>query len=731
MKETTMSDNSERRLEQDLDNWWDAVTAGLHPLSDPEPLRGEISTARYVAARHIGVAPDPLFARGLKDKLMQRATIPAPVAEVLTTSIVSGEHTSRRSWRSFWPEQRRRVRSLAELAAVAALVLMLSGIAFGGGPFGALHDLLPLSQDQTADTGPTGMYRGNAARTGVMPGTGVRGQPALKWKQVYGDHLPGLVTTVSPGRMYLAVDSPNKVVAVDTATGDAVWSTPTGDLQVSGAPAIGNGFVYLTTMTDDETGGPNPGALIALDVATGAEKWRYPTDASIQSSPALANGTVYISTRDGKLMAVDATTGQMRWSFDIYAGTPPTDIAWYIGRLTSLAPSSPTVANGVVYVGNNAGQVIAIDADSGTEKWRFQTDGMFSSALAFADNRLYFASVKTDESAGIDPENSWVYALDATNGNRLWQKQVGMVEIASPVVVDGRVFMEVLDRHVISEGGHTDSVWALDAKTGGVVWKYDGGANSYFYDVVYAGGILYVPNFNGLVYAFDARDGHLVWRADTADQAIVATTAVDDLVITVALNGTVYALGSAPTGATPEASPAAAIDVSGLGPCNPPPGIQPADAIQTPVSGLTWTLFPDRIPSDWPTYPDLLPEEVPSGPQASDEAIAGIEETLVGMANCDRDAASIAELYRFFTGDYFRRMSDHAPNGHYSNHVIYQGMDRPFTQVDHATELPDGRVGVYVKTGESDGTYAIFAEENGHWLVDEEYRVTPELWQMG
>jgi hypothetical protein len=38
---------------------------------------------------------------------------------------------------------------------------------------------------------------------------------------------------------------------------------------------------------------------------------------------------------------------------------------------------------------------------------------------------------------------------------------------------------------------------------------------------------------------------------------------------------------------------------------------------------------------------------------------------------------------------------------------------------------------VYFNTGDSNGMYVIFAEENGRWLVDEVYRVVPELWQMG
>jgi outer membrane protein assembly factor BamB len=69
---------------------------------------------------------------------------------------------------------------------------------------------------------------------------------------------------------------------------------------------------------------------------TGTVKWKYLTGGYVRSSPAVANGVVYIGSSDGSLYALDASTGAVLWSYTIGGGLP--------------VFSSPTVVNGVVYL---------------------------------------------------------------------------------------------------------------------------------------------------------------------------------------------------------------------------------------------------------------------------------------------------------------------------------------------------------------------------------------------
>ena len=66
------------------------------------------------------------------------------------------------------------------------------------------------------------------------------------------------------------------------------------DLEVYSSPAVANGVVYV---------GSEDYKLYALDVVTGARKWSYATGSFIESSPAVANGMVYIVSSDHNVYA--------------------------------------------------------------------------------------------------------------------------------------------------------------------------------------------------------------------------------------------------------------------------------------------------------------------------------------------------------------------------------------------------------------------------------------------
>jgi outer membrane protein assembly factor BamB len=80
---------------------------------------------------------------------------------------------------------------------------------------------------------------------------------------------------------------------VDSLTGSFQWSYTTGG-DILSSPAVANGVVYV---------GSNDNKIYALDAKTGAFLWSYITGAWIESSPAVVDGRVYVDSRDGKLYA--------------------------------------------------------------------------------------------------------------------------------------------------------------------------------------------------------------------------------------------------------------------------------------------------------------------------------------------------------------------------------------------------------------------------------------------
>jgi len=170
------------------------------------------------------------------------------------------------------------------------------------------------------------------------------------------------------------------------------------------SPAVVDGLVYF---------GSFDGYVHALDASTGEERWSFQTGGEVWSSPAVADGRVYIGSGDYYLYALNAVTGEQLWQFETGA----------------QVNSSPTVADGVVYVGSTDGCVYAVDAATGKLLWRFQTEDWVWSSPAVSGSIVYIGS-----------RDKYVYALDAATGEERWRFQTGGT-ISPPAVAQGVAYI--------------------------------------------------------------------------------------------------------------------------------------------------------------------------------------------------------------------------------------------------------------------------------------------------
>jgi hypothetical protein len=169
--------------------------------------------------------------------------------------------------------------------------------------------------------------------------------------------------------------------ALDAATGRPQWT-----FTVAGAAddAAAFGFDRSAVVSSPALAGSvvlfgsRDGHLYALDRATGREAWRHSHGTSwVMTSPAVHDGTVYAGSSDGLFVqAVDLATGAERWRF---ATTSP---VW----------SSPALADGVLYVGSGSGAVYALDAATGAPLWTFAAEGAVFSSPTLHAGTLFVGS---------------------------------------------------------------------------------------------------------------------------------------------------------------------------------------------------------------------------------------------------------------------------------------------------------------------------------------------------
>jgi outer membrane protein assembly factor BamB len=205
-----------------------------------------------------------------------------------------------------------------------------------------------------------------------------------------GDGTTRWSTAVERGTVYGALAAREGLVyagtagrsvhAFDAADGAVRWSVEVGEHAVS--PAVGRESVFV---------GDQSGRVHARNRWTGAERWTYDAGAEVRASPAVDDDTVYVAATDGVLHALDAGSGRRRWRFD--GGrrlvVAPTVVGGGAGADGGADADADAPAGATVLVGSGSGNVFAVDAATGEPRWSHQLpDGAATSPVA-VDGWLY------------------------------------------------------------------------------------------------------------------------------------------------------------------------------------------------------------------------------------------------------------------------------------------------------------------------------------------------------
>ncbi|MFE7896073.1 PQQ-binding-like beta-propeller repeat protein [Streptomyces sp. NPDC057424] len=334
-----------------------------------------------------------------------------------------------------------------------------------------------------------------------------------------------------------------EVHALDVATGRRRFKTR----DVAWSMAVADGRIHASD-------GPT---LFALDAREGADLWRLQTDAwvyslqagrgtvvtgtrgggvqgweasggqklweitgcqsdfeSPEAGPALHDGTVYV-WQDARLRALDARTGDERWSY------PIGDAASCGGVPIRLTQAT----DGYVYVCAGT-RVLALDVAAGHVKWHFEAPAVFLSPPTFVPGPAV-----TGGGIYLADYLGTVYALDATDGRDRWRIATEARSCVDPVLVAaGHV-------HVGSGKG----LYTLDAVTGTPKWRFQAGGDIVGTPSV-AEGRIHFGSTDHLLYTLKADDGRLRWKLATGGEITGSPVVRDGVVYACSKDRCVYAL---------------------------------------------------------------------------------------------------------------------------------------------------------------------------------------------
>jgi len=293
----------------------------------------------------------------------------------------------------------------------------------------------------------------------VQTGVGIYCSPAVEKDKVFvGDDL-GCLT------------------AYALKNGKKLWSFASGK-RIVGTPAVSEGIVVF---------GSADRSIYGLNAADGSLRWKVEVAEPVLGAVTIHEGLVYVGASDKTFRAIDIQTGKVVWSYDQVKG--------YI-------ESKPLIADNKVIFGAWDNTLYALDKETGKEIWKW-TGGLtrmhFSPAAVWpvASNEKVFIA---------DPQRAMT-AIDLQNGETIWRTFRSQVRETIGLSEDGeRVYSKTMNDSIVCYSALTDTpeqVWASNVGFG-----YEHAPSM----PQEKEGVLYGSTKEGLLFALEAKTGKVIWK---------------------------------------------------------------------------------------------------------------------------------------------------------------------------------------------------------------------------
>ena len=338
------------------------------------------------------------------------------------------------------------------------------------------------------------------------------GVPVVKMKPIW-EFTPeenGIIFSspcVTPTLTYVGIQHQGsfkqygRVYAVETATGKKVWEFDEDEKlkAVFCSPVCDGGRVYIGEGFHQDANS----RIFCLDAKTGTKLWSFTTQSHCESTPAVADGIVAFGAGNDGIYGLDAVTGKEVWH---YAGTGGLHV-----------DSNPAIHRGQVFAGSGLSRthqinrVFALDLKTGKEVWSERVeDSAYGSPVAVG-GEVFFGTGNGNYGSDREPIRGHILGRNAADGRAIWDRLLPNSIVGKPAVGPKMVWA----------GCRDGQVYALDRKTGEIVWKSAMGSPVVasptvdMSPVYRTPEVIYVASQRGRLAALSPSTGKAFWNLDT------------------------------------------------------------------------------------------------------------------------------------------------------------------------------------------------------------------------
>ena len=287
------------------------------------------------------------------------------------------------------------------------------------------------------------------------------------------------VADATDGERLVVFNGGRTIHALTADDGSERWTRALGDeddsTEIETAPLIVGDTVIVTY---DVHNTPDPAGVLALDLASGDERWMLDLEDGDHNGCGDVWGAASVDT-------------QRRLVFFGTASCPLPDEGW-----TEYSEA-----------------IVAVDLDTGEPQWSFQPHEPNNDDTDFAGAPILYTEAGRDL-VGLGSKDAVFYAVDRDTGDLVWQTQATEPNNIRPrFATGGFIGPSAYAEGVIAGGtgvGPCPCMHGLDAATGEILWQQDAVGPTYAPSTE-VGGVVFVGSLDFTLRALDLHSGEVLW----------------------------------------------------------------------------------------------------------------------------------------------------------------------------------------------------------------------------